>query len=232
MILLFDSSTPTGMLVLGKQGRVLSSATWTTEQSHSQKLQPQIDAALKHAGVAFSQLTHIAVGIGPGSFTGLRVALATAKGLGVALDIPIVAIPSLELFAAGCSAGTDYIMSTTDAFRGEVYVGIYDRVTLKPVSEIRSMTPTLAIETIRNLQKSVTLIGTGYTRYKTQFDTAGVKYSLFTFTEAIPSKVKNQYLTPLLKLVETYISKGHSSNPADIQPYYVRDAEAVEKKRL
>lgn len=223
MILLFDTSTPTGFLLLGKDGRVSASATWQAEHSHSQKLPPQILAALEAAGANFKDLTHIAVGIGPGSFTGLRVALATAKGLGVSLGIPIAGIPSLELFAAGCAAETNYIVPTTDAFRGEIYVGVYERGTVRPVSEIQSLTPEHAIEAIRRLQKPVTLTGTGYTRYKSLFDAA-------LSQQVTPLSVATD-LAAMLKLAEGRISKSRFSDAAEIQPYYVREAEAVEKRR-
>lgn len=244
MILLFDTSTPTGLLVLGKQGRVLSSATWVvvsasrlqpfphppsiagspvsvTEKSHSQKLQPQIELALRQAGITLSQLTHIAVGIGPGSFTGLRVALATAKGLGVALGIPMVAIPSLALFAAGCVTDADTIISTTDAFRNEIYVATYQRE-LSP-AETKSMTPSHAIEQIQKIHGPLTLIGSGYLRYKAQFDEALQGRQV--------SPTSELHFPGMLALAERYIRQGDLSNPASLQPYYVRDAEAVEKRR-
>lgn len=222
MILLFDTSTPAGLLLVGYRGQVLSSATWTAEQSHSQKLAPQIQIALEMAGITTSDVTHVAVGIGPGSFTGLRVALATAKGLGIALGVPLVALPSLVLFAAGRTAGEGNIAATSDAFRGELYLGIYEAsgAELSLVGEIRSLTPERAIDAIRALGRPVTLTGTGYQRYQGLFDTAFP-----------PSPPQEFAWAGLLRLAEHAIQEGRISTPAEVLPLYVREAEAVEKQK-
>ncbi len=227
MILLFDTSTPTGYLALGDEKRVLATATWQAEQSHSRELPPQTNTALASAGMSIKDLTHLCVGIGPGSFTGLRVALATAKGLGIATGIPIIAIPSLTIFAAFSQTTTPYIVSTTDAFRGELYVGIFQH-TAGPrpyhlVGEILSMPPTRAIEIIRNLDAPFTAIGTGMTRYATEFKNALGDFPITSLT--------TPYFAGALQLAATYARDNRYQDPAVIQPFYVRQAEAVEKRR-
>lgn len=226
VILLFDTSTPKGLLLVGGNGRVFSSATWVAEQSHSQKLIPQTRIALEMAGISASDLTHIAVGAGPGSFTGLRVALATAKGLAISLGLPLVAVPSLEFFASEVALESGVVASTCDAFRGELYLGIYKKsgATLSLLNEICSVTPEMAIEKIRAMGTQVVLTGTGYKRYQTLFDAAFAPHSL-----------KNEqgegavYFEGMLLLAEHHIHEGRITDPADVLPFYVREAEAVEK---
>lgn len=226
MILLFDTSTPTGLLLVGDNGRVLASATWLAEQSHSQKLPPKIQIALEMAGIPSSHLTHIAVGTGPGSFTGLRVAMATAKGLAISLGLPVVAIPSLELFAAGSGVEEGVIASTSDAFRGEIYLGIYERngAALSLVGGVRSLTPECTVESIKSLGKPAVMTGTGYRRYQALFDSAIPPPS-------VRPAVSNGgfHLVGLLHLAEQYVRKGRITDPAEVLPFYVREAEAVEK---
>lgn len=175
------------------------------------------------AGITSSDVTHVAVGVGPGSFTGLRVALSTAKGLGIALGVPLVAIPSLALFAAGCGAGDGVIAATCDAFRGELYLGVYETsgAALSLLGEIRSQTPERAIDAIRALGRPVTLTGTGYHRYQSLFDAAFPQPPAHPFSWAGP-----------LRLAEQAIQEGRISTPADVLPLYVREAEAVEKQKF
>ncbi len=98
--LAFDTSTPLGSVCLGVGSRVVSGRALRGQGSHSSDLIPTIDAVLQEAGADPSELTGLVVGAGPGSFTGVRVAAATAKGLAHALDIPLWAVSSLEAGAA------------------------------------------------------------------------------------------------------------------------------------
>lgn len=227
MILLFDTSTTTGYLALGDSNQVISSATWQAEQSHSRELPPRINVALKSAQLTIQDLTHIAVGVGPGSFTGLRVALATAKGLAIACETPLLAITSMKFFAASSAATTPYIVTLTDAFRGEIYVGVFDTRSagrlFHPVGEILSMTPSTAIDVIRALGSPFTLTGTGYMRYKTLFAEA-----LGEVPAVTPDSPDFQ---SMLRVASEYACANRVSDPAALLPYYVREAEAVEKKQ-
>ncbi len=100
MYLALDTSTPVGSVCLAEGSRVLAEGVIRGQSSHSSDLIPTIDAVLQEAGAALSELTGLVVGAGPGSFTGVRVAAATAKGLAHALDIPLWAVSSLEAGAA------------------------------------------------------------------------------------------------------------------------------------
>ena len=98
--LALDTSTPLGSVCVGVGSRVVASRVIRGQSSHSSDLIPTIGAVLQEAGVDLSELTGLVVGAGPGSFTGVRVAAATAKGLAHALDIPLWAVSSLEAGAA------------------------------------------------------------------------------------------------------------------------------------
>ncbi len=96
----FDTSTPLGSVCVGVGARVLAGRALSGQGSHSADLVPAIDAVLRQAGTDRSELSGLVVGAGPGSFTGVRVAAATAKGLAHALDLPLWAVSSLEAGAA------------------------------------------------------------------------------------------------------------------------------------
>ncbi len=112
-ILLIDTATTRAVIALGEGGgALLEERGWTAGYRHGEELLERIDALLRDAGVALADLGAIAVGTGPGAFTGLRVGIATAKGLAHALSVPIVGVPTgtALLDAAGAAARADRLV--------------------------------------------------------------------------------------------------------------------------
>ena len=97
----FDTATPYLALALWSSGGVREVLVERVERDHAKRLLPELERLLAQAGLERQQLRGIAVGIGPGSYTGLRVGLATAQGLGRGLAIPVRGVPTLEAMAAG-----------------------------------------------------------------------------------------------------------------------------------
>lgn len=103
---------------------VLADESVGMERGHAENLAPMAAAALKKAGVAVRDLDRVGVVVGPGGFTGVRVGLSFARGLGVGTDIPIVGVTSLAALAAGVMAA-GFVAPVIDARRGQVYAGLY-----------------------------------------------------------------------------------------------------------
>ncbi|MDP3854666.1 tRNA (adenosine(37)-N6)-threonylcarbamoyltransferase complex dimerization subunit type 1 TsaB [Phenylobacterium sp.] len=99
--------------------RVLAARVEPMARGHQERLAPLVAEVMAQAGIAFDRLDRVGVTVGPGSFTGLRVGLAFAKGIGQALSIPVVAVGTLEALAAG-SPGR--VLTVLDAKRGQVYL--------------------------------------------------------------------------------------------------------------
>jgi tRNA threonylcarbamoyladenosine biosynthesis protein TsaB len=98
------------------------------DRGHAERLMPMVEALLTEAGVPLSAIERIGVDVGPGSFTGIRIAVAAARGLGLALDVPVVGIDSLSILAHSLTeAAEGNILSAIDARRGEVYAALFDR---------------------------------------------------------------------------------------------------------
>jgi tRNA threonylcarbamoyladenosine biosynthesis protein TsaB len=107
--------------------RVLASAREVMARGHQERLAPMAQQVMAEAGLAFDRLDRIAVTVGPGSFTGLRVGIAFAKGLALALDLPAVGVGTLEALAA--EAGQDsggLVFSAIDARRGQLYLQAFE----------------------------------------------------------------------------------------------------------
>lgn len=129
MLLAFDTATPAVTVALHDGEQVVAEATRVDAMRHGELLAPGIAAALSDAGVVRQDLTAVAVGVGPGPYTGLRVGLVTARTLGSVLDIPVYGVCTLDVLAAeAVDGGTlpDRFLVATDARRKEVYWARYD----------------------------------------------------------------------------------------------------------
>jgi len=128
VLLAFDTSTPAVTVALHDGRGVLAERTTVDAMRHAELLAPAIEAVLAEAGVDRLDLTGVAVGVGPGPFTGLRVGVVTARVLGAALGIPVQGVCSLDVVAAGVDRArlTGPYAVATDARRRELYWAAYD----------------------------------------------------------------------------------------------------------
>ena len=129
MLLAFDTATPFVTVALHDGEDVVVELASEQRMKHGEQLAPLVDRALREAGIVRQGLTAIAVGVGPGPFTGLRVGLVTARTLGFVLEIPVYGVCSLDVLAVEAvrtgSVDGDFVVAT-DARRKEVYLASYD----------------------------------------------------------------------------------------------------------
>jgi tRNA threonylcarbamoyladenosine biosynthesis protein TsaB len=128
VLLAFDTATPHVTVALHDGEDVVVEVTAERAMKHAEQLAPLIEQAFSEAGIVRQDLTAIAVGVGPGPFTGLRVGLVTARTLGFVLEIPVYGVCSLDVLAVeAADAGLpgEFVVAT-DARRKEVYLASYD----------------------------------------------------------------------------------------------------------
>ncbi|HET8719297.1 MAG TPA: tRNA (adenosine(37)-N6)-threonylcarbamoyltransferase complex dimerization subunit type 1 TsaB [Nocardioidaceae bacterium] len=128
MLLAFDTASPAVTVALHDGERVVAERTRVDAMRHGELLAPGITTVLEQAGIVRQDVTAIAVGVGPGPFTGLRVGLVTARTLAAALQIPVYGVCTLDVLAAeavDACIGRDFLVAT-DARRKEVYWARYD----------------------------------------------------------------------------------------------------------
>ncbi len=125
LILALDTATLVSSVALAVPGRLLAELTMQTKKTHSERLMPHIEQLLSLADADKADVGAVAVSIGPGSFTGLRIGLATAKALAYALKIPLIGVPTLAALAFGCPAPGALLAPTMDAQKGNIYVALY-----------------------------------------------------------------------------------------------------------
>jgi tRNA threonylcarbamoyladenosine biosynthesis protein TsaB len=126
LFLALDTATDKGSLALLMDDRVAAEVTLETPGSFLVHLLPALDALLAQAGRTLKEIEAICVSQGPGNFTGLRLGLATAQGLALALHCPLVPVPTLEALAAPLAGCPHPVAALADAKRQEVYLGLFD----------------------------------------------------------------------------------------------------------
>ena len=125
LILSLDTSTQNCSVALHNKGQLISQELVSEEGSHSKALTLLIEKVM-NAGFALADLSAVAVSNGPGSYTGLRIGLATAKGICFALDKPLICLPTLQVLAAAVQAPAEtLLLPLLDARRMEVYAAVY-----------------------------------------------------------------------------------------------------------
>lgn len=126
----FDTATPAVSVALHDGERIVSSALTVDARRQGELLAPMIAKVMADAGATRADLTGVAVGVGPGPYTGLRVGLVTARVLGAVLGIPVYGVCTLDVIAAEAHPGTEFVVAT-DARRKEVYWARYDPAGLR-----------------------------------------------------------------------------------------------------
>jgi len=132
LLLAFDTATPAVTVALHDGQRVLAGSSTIDARRHGELLAPAVAQVLRDAGVDRRDLTRVAVGVGPGPYTGLRVGLVTARTLGAVLEVPVHGVCTLDIIAAEVAEPHRFVVAT-DARRKEVYWARYLRRDGRPV---------------------------------------------------------------------------------------------------
>ena len=124
IVLGIETATSRGSVALCRGGEILGELILVNPRSHSERLLPAIELLLGSASMSVADLAAVAVSAGPGSFTGLRIGVAAAKGLAFSREVPLYGIPSLQVLAANASPGVKNVCAVIDARRGEVFFSL------------------------------------------------------------------------------------------------------------
>jgi len=126
-VLALDTSTSCLSVALMRDKAIISEINLAVKVGHAGMILPVIDEVLTKSSTCKNDITLIATGTGPGSFTGLRIGIATAKGLAKALRCPLAGIPTLDIIARGALPSSMHIMPILDAKKGEVFCALYNK---------------------------------------------------------------------------------------------------------
>lgn len=156
-ILNIETSTKNCSVSIAKEGKTIICKEIAEEgYSHAERLHIFIEESLKEAGLAYKDLSAIAVSQGPGSYTGLRIGVSAAKGLCFALDIPLIAVDTLKVLASQATISNGLIVPMIDARRMEVYSAVFNA----EYEKLRDVQAEIINEdSFENLQETIYFVG-------------------------------------------------------------------------
>jgi tRNA threonylcarbamoyladenosine biosynthesis protein TsaB len=217
-VLAVETSTLSGGAALLDSERVVGEYTLDVRVTHSERLMAAIHQLLSDAGWTASDLDGLAVAVGPGSFTGLRVGLSTVKGLGLALSIPVAAVPTLDAMAAMLPFAALPVCPVLDARKRELYASLYrwDGLGMRREWDYLAIAPD---DLARRLNEPVIVIGDGADAISSPF------------ARRVRPPRRGPAPAVVGSLGYSRLAIGDTVAVADLVPIYLRPSEAELKRR-
>lgn len=211
-ILNIETSTKNCSVALAKEGEtIVCKEIAEMGYSHAEKLHVFIEEILAEANLKFSDINAIAVSQGPGSYTGLRIGVSAAKGLCYALDIPLIAVDTLEVLASQVAIEEGLIIPMIDARRMEVYSAIFD----KNHQKIRdTKAEILTEESFSDMNETIYFVGDSSQKAKTL-----LQKDNFVFVDDVIYPSAKQ----MTKKSYTLFTKNRFEDVAYFEPFYLKD---------
>ncbi len=218
-ILALETSTLAGGAALLDDGRVVGQSTLNIALTHSERLMAVVDRLLQDCGWEAKDLRGIAVSIGPGSFTGLRVGVATAQGLALALGVPVAPVPTLDALAATLPFAEWPVCPLLDARKGEVYLSLYRWAgdAMKREWEYLALAPRAAVE---RLAPPVIVLGDGVPPCRPFLARLGAGVRIASPAHSLPSPAV------VGELGHAMLESGRGVPGDALAPLYLRPSEA------
>ncbi|MFM6947651.1 MAG: tRNA (adenosine(37)-N6)-threonylcarbamoyltransferase complex dimerization subunit type 1 TsaB [Aquirufa sp.] len=224
LILSIETSTSACSVALHENGQLIGTQMLTKEGSHSIKLTVLIDQLLENCAVQMRDLSAIAVSNGPGSYTGLRIGLATAKGLCFGLDIPLIALPTLQVLAKayqGTTSPSIALLPMLDARRMEVYSAIYQSDNF---AELDSLKPVVLEENSYAglADKEIFAFGNGSSKFEAICQTKNIRFL------KSPLYPEAKYMGELA--LESYLNQKFE-NIVTLEPQYLKEFVGTQPRK-
>ena len=222
-ILALESSGLVASVAVVTEDKLIGEYTTNFKKTHSQTLLPMMDALLRMTGIDISEMDAIAVSGGPGSFTGLRIGSATAKGLGLALNKPIVSVPTVDAIAYNLYGTDALVCPLMDARRNQTYTGLYtfEQDKMICLSGQKAVMIDEIIAEINGLGRKVIFLGDGVPVFKT-----AIEANIQVPYQFAPIHLSQQRAGTLGALAVQYYKDGRYETAAEHQPDYLRVSQA------
>jgi tRNA threonylcarbamoyladenosine biosynthesis protein TsaB len=216
-----ETSTPQTSVAIGTEQEILG-AVQVAGRARQDLVVPALDQLLAWTGLSLSHVGGVAVGLGPGLFTGLRVGVAAARALAQVLRVPIVAIPSLDVLAFGVRYTRRLIGAVIDARRGEVFYAFYRSVPGGVMREGDYLVapPDHLVAEVQAAGEDVLLVGNGAILYRRRFEEVGPGLEFATPALAYPRA------SSLVELSVPRFLREETDRLFDVVPMYLRKSDA------
>lgn len=225
-VLGIESSSLVASVAIVTDGILTAEYTVNLKKTHSQTLLPMIDEVIRMLEIELDTIDAIAVSGGPGSFTGLRIGSATAKGLGLAMKKPLIHVPTVDAMAYNLYGTDALICPIMDARRNQVYTGIYRfEREFETVIDQDAMDMGELIEKLNAMGERVIFLGDGVPVYEKQIaEKMTVPYDL------APAHVNRQRAASVAALGAVYFAEGKTETAMEHKPDYLRKSQAERER--
>ena len=225
-ILGIESSSLVASVAIVEDEITMAEYTVNFKKTHSQTLLPMIDEMVKLLEIDLSTVDAIAVSGGPGSFTGLRIGSATAKGLGLALHKPLIHVPTLDATAYNLYGTEALICPIMDARRNQVYTGIYRfRESFEIMHGQDAMDIDELIGILNSMGEPVIFLGDGVPVFRSRIEETLTVRALFA-----PAHVNRQRASAVAALGAVYFKEGKTETAMEHKPDYLRKSQAERER--
>ena len=215
-----SAGSQVGCAIGGHEG-VLASAHAGKGRRHAENLAPQIDFVRGQAGIELSDLGAVAVDVGPGLFTGLRVGIATAVVMSHALGVPVLPVTSHDLMAFPARWSSRLIVTALDARRGELFTALFRKVPggIQRVREVNVCTPDDLAAELEVADEPALLVGDGARRYADTFHD-------IRRIEMAEQGLAQPSARSLVQLAHARAMREEFVQPWEVEPVYLRKPDA------
>ncbi|QGG49102.1 tRNA (adenosine(37)-N6)-threonylcarbamoyltransferase complex dimerization subunit type 1 TsaB [Heliorestis convoluta] len=226
-VLGLDCSTTVTTIAIVSDEKVIAETFLHTQGTHSERLMPALEQTLALSRCKLSDLHGFAVAIGPGSFTGLRIALASVKGMAHPLGLPVVAIPTLDALARNIAHSSAFICPILDARKSEVYTALYEAEGegMKRLSPYEALSPQQLIQQLeskwKEQKKPILFLGDAVPVYRSYLEEAMGPSALFA-----PPELAYPRGSQVARLGWQRLQSGEEDSLHELAPLYIRPSEA------
>jgi len=222
-VLAIETSTMLGgIAIMDEDMGLVAEVRVNVKATHSERLMTELDYVLQHSALHISDIDALAISTGPGSFTGLRIGISTAKGLAFTSGLPVTAVPTLEAFAWGFSFSRYPVCPMLDARKKEVYAGVFvhEDGSVKRLRQECSIPPAMLVSELSGYE-GVLFTGEGALIYKDVIEEGlGSRAHFAPPHLMVPSPGAVAYVGLRQALM------GEFTDPAGLSPFYIRKSEA------
>jgi tRNA threonylcarbamoyladenosine biosynthesis protein TsaB len=222
-ILALETATTAGSIAIVNDEELIAEVKININIAHAERLMPSVDYLLNAARLSISDIDAFAVSIGPGSFTGLRIGLSTAKGFSYATNKPLVSVPTLDAFARTLPFCRHLICPMLDARKNEVYAGLYkwEGSVCKKIIPETAVNPEDFLEKIK---EPAVFMGNGAIIYKKIIAETLKNNAIFA-----PVSKMSPSASSVAEIAIEKLKQGLIADPASLMPFYIRKPEAEMK---
>lgn len=227
-LLAIDASGVAGSVAYLKDGKLAGEYYFCDKLTHSQTIMPMLEHMKSLIQIHLDEVDAVAVTSGPGSFTGLRIGVTAAKALALALEVPIVGVPTLDVIAHAIPFTEHYLCPIMDARRNQVYTALYKW----QGDQLERLTDYMAIdlneyaESLKEREGKIIFLGDGVQVYKEALiEALGEEKAQFA-----PSFCNLQHASVLGAVAEKLYEAGKSEDPSTFVPMYLRKSQAEREK--